>query len=86
MFVVTSSWDVVLCCDDAKRTQRMGNVLKSTLLDIWQSPEFRYARATLASGRRDKASEICGNCSNLEYIVPGENVIAAVLRRAANER
>lgn len=83
MLIVTSSGDVVLCCDDAQRTQRMGNVREQTLLEIWQSPAFRRARALLAQGRRGEAAEICRGCSNLEYCAPGVNVSETVVHQAA---
>jgi radical SAM protein with 4Fe4S-binding SPASM domain len=84
MLIVTSSGDVLLCCDDAERTQRMGNVMDYTLGEIWQSPEFQRKRSLLAQGRRGEASEICAKCSNVEYAAPGENVSEFMVKKVAS--
>jgi cyclic pyranopterin phosphate synthase len=73
MLVVTVEGDVLLCCDDADRTQVMGNILHQSLKEIWFSPRFSRIRELLKQGRRVEASPICAKCSNTEYCGPGEN-------------
>lgn len=73
MLVVTVTGDVLLCCDDSRRTQVMGNILLRPLDEIWESPTFRRLRKLLQRGMRAEASPICAGCSNTEYSGPGVN-------------
>ena len=59
--VITVAGDVVLCCNDYYGTQRFGNVLESSLLEIWDSERFRSLRQDLLRGCFDLP--ICRHCS-----------------------
>ena len=69
--VVTVTGDVLLCCDDARRTEVMGNITRQPLEEIWFSERFARVRHLLQRGERDRASPICRHCDNREYSNPG---------------
>lgn len=71
--LVAFNGDVLLCCDDAERRTVMGNIMESSLDEIWFSDRFRTARTLLAEGKRAKARGICAQCSNTEFRKRGEN-------------
>ena len=71
MLVVTARGDVLLCHEDALRRQVMGNIRQEPVDVIWNSVDFVRARECLAAGRRSEASSICGECTNLDCLVPG---------------
>ena len=60
-----------MCCDDAQRTEVMGNITRQPLEEIWFSERFARVRHLLQRGERDRASPICRNCDNREYSNPG---------------
>jgi GTP 3',8-cyclase len=72
MLIITIDGDVVLCCDDAERSNVMGNIISQSLEDIWFSPDFKRIRKLLQAGNRSDASAICRLCNNQEYFAPGE--------------
>lgn len=65
--------EVLLCCNDSERTQRMGNIAHQSLEEIWFSEEFVRIRHLLQQGRRKDASPLCRECDDREYFGPGEN-------------
>lgn len=73
MLIVTITGEIVLCCEDAKRTMRMGNIMNHSIEDLWFSPEFVRLRSLLQNGRRAEAGGACSRCDNAEYYGPGEN-------------
>lgn len=79
MLVVTVPGDILLCCDDSKRTEIMGNILDRPLDEIWFAPNFERLRGLLQLGRRAEASVTCTGCSNTEYFAPGENYQKSIL-------
>jgi len=70
--IITITGDILLCFEDAKRSQRMGNILENRITDIWFSKKFSDIRNILKKGRRDKASHVCKNCNNLDYTIPNK--------------
>lgn len=63
MLIVTVTGDVLLCYEDARRSQVMGNILHGGLEDIWFSPAFWNMRRQLAFGDR-RVTAICRICNN----------------------
>lgn len=72
MCVIAANGDVLMCCDDARRTQVFGNVLHQSIEEIWYSERFVGLRRLLQAGRRAEASPSCAKCSSAEYFAPGE--------------
>lgn len=66
MLIVTSSGDVLLCYEDARRRNVMGNILEEPLAGIWNSPRFESLRAALVSGER-QCTELCRDCDNTAH-------------------
>ncbi len=71
--IVTVTGDVLLCCNDAGRTQVMGNVGQQPLEEIWFAKKFMRIRELLKKGNRDEAAPICKVCDDTEYFAPGED-------------
>ena len=71
--IITVSGEVLLCCNDAGRTQVMGNIVGQSLEEIWFSEKFIYIRELLKKGNRAEAPPICRYCDNREYFAPGED-------------
>lgn len=71
MLIVTASGDVLLCYEDAERRHEFGNIMESTLADIWFADELVRAREQLARGERVSASAICAVCTNCAHAEPG---------------
>ena len=70
MLIVTATGDVVLCYEDARRQHIMGNIMRSTVREIWESPRFQELRALLTAGGRAAATEICAQCNNRDHVQP----------------
>lgn len=69
--IFTMNGDVLFCYEDAKRTQIMGNILESSIEEIWFSEKYVHLREILKSGTRDKATSVCKNCNNQAHTEPG---------------
>ena len=63
MLIVTITGDVLLCYEDANRTQKMGNIMHQPLEEVWFSPRFIWLRKQLAAGNRN-VTDICRHCDN----------------------
>ncbi len=63
-------WDgsVALCCNDWRGVYKCGNILETSLDDIWQSDEFNAARRFLIRGERGALSP-CNVCDAKSYRV-----------------
>jgi 2-deoxy-scyllo-inosamine dehydrogenase (SAM-dependent) len=53
--------EVAICCDDAHIQHSLGNVLKSTLADVWYGDRMQEATELLAAGNR-AAMKPCNIC------------------------
>lgn len=71
--IVTVTGNVQLCCNDAGRTQVMGNIVEQSLEEIWFSKKFTQMRELLKKGKRAETSPICRNCDDREYFASGED-------------
>jgi len=67
MLIITITGNIVLCYEDARETEVMGNLKAESLLEIWESPRFRSVRAALAAGDREQAG-ICRRCNNRAHL------------------
>ena len=76
MLIVTVNGLVLLCYEDAKRTQVFGNIMENTLDEIWYSDKFVRVRRLLAQGKRNEASEICRKCTNQAHTAIGTSFFA----------
>ena len=70
MLIVTVTGDVLLCYEDARRDHVMGNLLHTSLVEIWNSEGFRERRRRLAVGDRS-VDAMCRACSNVSHSRPG---------------
>lgn len=73
MLIVASNGDVLLCYEDSKREHVFGNIMKSSLQEIWAEPGFAEFRRLLREGRRKEAGGICERCSNAAHKEPGRS-------------
>jgi GTP 3',8-cyclase len=73
MLIVTITGEVLLCCNDSKRKNIMGNLINQSIDEIWFSKKFISIRKQLKKGQRATASYICKNCNDKEYFALGEN-------------
>jgi cyclic pyranopterin phosphate synthase len=68
--IVTITGDILLCCNDAGRTNVMGNLGEKSLEEIWFNNEFKKKRELLRKGNRADAAKICEYCDDIEYCKP----------------
>jgi len=61
--------DAVLCCVDWWRTEILGNVLRQSVREVWNSPRLNEIRQGLHEGGEGVLPEICVNCA--ESAAPG---------------
>lgn len=61
--VITVKGNVVPCYEDYFQKHVMGNVLKTHILDIWNSETYLEFRNTLKAGNRDLL-DVCKTCNN----------------------
>jgi 2-deoxy-scyllo-inosamine dehydrogenase (SAM-dependent) len=73
MLIVTADGDVLLCYEDSKREHAFGNIMQSSLEEIWMEPRFVEWRRLVSSGSRAKAGAICERCSNAAHSEPGRS-------------
>lgn len=66
MLIVGVNGDVLLCYEDATRSQVMGNILSEPIDEIWYSPRFCELRAALAAGDR-RVTPMCRACDNTNH-------------------
>lgn len=71
--IVSITGDILLCCNDPRRTQVMGNIGKQALEEIWLAEKFTRIRELLKSGNRTEAPPICKYCDDTEFFAPGED-------------
>ena len=58
---ITFTGDVILCCQDWRWHNVIGNVKRQPLLDIWNSDVYQYYRENIYAGK-GKQPEICTKC------------------------
>lgn len=73
MLIVTATGDVLLCYEDARRQNVMGNILNESLLDIWTSERFVRMRSLLVAGKRETVGGICATCDNRTHATRGHS-------------
>ena len=66
--------DIFLCPQDWQRRQTMGNIMQTSLFDIWKGPVLSKYRRKLINGERSLSP--CNKC-NADGMVYGENHYAA---------
>lgn len=59
--VINWKGDVILCCQDFYAIHSFGNIGEKSLMEIWNSKEFRDCRDKLSSGKRREV-DLCKNC------------------------
>lgn len=77
MLIVTANGDVVLCYEDSKRENVMGNIMEQSLFSIWYSEEFVKVRNAVSIGDRVNGRNICKACTNRYHDIPGISYIPA---------
>ena len=78
-FNVTWEGDVVPCCRDTQAKTVLGNVFRSTIMEIWHGPEYQTLRKKLVAKETDSI-EACKDCDlpwssgsrrwNVSYMIP----------------
>lgn len=64
------------CCVDYDGTMVMGDLRKSTILDVWHGEKFRNLRATLRSNDLANASKTCQKCTSwMAYKSPNRELV-----------
>lgn len=67
MLIITNRGNVVLCYEDARETEVLGNVFEQSLDEIWWSDRFVALRSRLRNGDRSGAA-ICRKCNNRAHL------------------
>jgi radical SAM protein with 4Fe4S-binding SPASM domain len=84
-FLVDGRGNVVKCCADGLNTDYMGNVIRESVMNIWNGEKYKHVRKLLAEGRRAELPG-CRECdqtgvgyvnigmmySNYEIVVNGQ--------------
>lgn len=65
--VISYDGRVLLCYEDARRTQVMGDINIDSIQNIWFSRAFKNVRKELKEGNRD-INGVCRYCDNLAHI------------------
>lgn len=69
MLIVGHNGDVILCYEDSDRTTVFGNLLTSSLEEIWYSPLAVEVRNRLEKGDRS-VRKVCSQCNNTTHATP----------------
>ena len=72
VMVITCEGDAVLCCSDYHKEAIMGNVLDSSLWDIWHSEKYTLAAELLSTGARAAVHDICKRCDDTGSQTPAK--------------
>jgi len=67
ILIVTVTGEILLCYEDARRTECMGNIVDEHIEDIWFGNRFQRIRNQLAKGDRTAAS-VCTLCNNISHL------------------
>ena len=62
--VFSPNGDVVLCCMDYNFQEKLGNIMQSDIINIWNSENFLSIRKSLIAKDR---SNLCAKCNKNEY-------------------
>jgi hypothetical protein len=79
--LIDGSWN--LCCVDYAKTKQFGSLLKNSILEIWNTPEFARGRGALEAGF--PITEVCKTCTCLVERKP-EHKRADYISRADAEK
>ncbi|HRT61054.1 MAG TPA: SPASM domain-containing protein [Syntrophales bacterium] len=66
--VIQHNGDVTLCCHDYHRSVVLGNVLKTSISEVWNSEAFRYAIGQIYAGLPSDAHFICKRCHLAQFV------------------
>lgn len=58
--------DVVLCCQDWRKSCVLGNVAEDSLIDIWRGEKYEHIRAITCNTVSQNLPEICRHCKLME--------------------
>jgi len=67
MLTVTVKGNVVPCFEDFYQKNQMGNIMETSLLEIWNSEKYKEFRSSLRKGLRHKY-DACKSCNRLEVL------------------
>lgn len=73
MLIVSIRGDILLCYEDSRSENLMGNVMLADLEEIWFSPRFVELRHLLSLGKRSRAGKLCSVCNNHAHTSPGRS-------------
>lgn len=63
--VISALGNVLLCFEDYREQEIMGNIFSNTIREIWTSDAFKNRRRQLSLGQRS-CTQICRKCNNTE--------------------
>lgn len=66
---ITADGRIIVCSNDSLVTEPMGSIAQSSLMEIWQDPQYRKLRYALRHGRTDQLPQICTQCRSTRTIV-----------------
>jgi len=61
--VITCNGDLIPCCFDKNAEYKFGNIIETSVFNIWNNNEYKQYRTAILENR--KKINICGNCSEL---------------------
>ncbi len=64
--VILYNGDMPLCCMDWERRVILGNVLKSSIKEVWLGDRLQKIRECFNAGRLEELPDICKNCKDSE--------------------
>lgn len=65
--VCSTHGNVIPCTEDFRQINQMGNILHTSLVDIWNNEKYIKFRRELSKGNR-KISKACMNCNAFDYV------------------
>lgn len=69
MLIIGYNADVILCYEDSDRTTIFGNLMDSSIEQIWNSPLALEVRTRLENGDRT-VRKVCSECNNTTHLTP----------------
>lgn len=67
---ITWDGDVMPCCVDVLKEQKIGSLKESTLWELWNSPEIQKIRDIHLKGQYDRIP-LCAKCDNWWFLTKG---------------
>lgn len=66
--VVQANGDVTLCCHDLANSVVLGNVVRSSIYEVWNSEQFYKVIGQIYMGEHSEMNFICRKCQLAQYV------------------